>query len=107
MPPEPLALWRIAAPTLVFLLLFCLGRSPQRPLLAILLRCCLAVIAYAMLQDQVSVHLNKEYFTLGHAPIEGLDNPTLLGLAWGFLGGFPGGIVLGIPVALAATLDRI
>jgi hypothetical protein len=104
MPPEALPLWRIVAPILVFLVLFGLGRTPQRPLLAILLRCCLAVIAYAMLQDQFSVRLSKEYFTLGHAPIEGLDNPTLLGLAWGFLGGFPGGIVLGIPIALAATL---
>lgn len=104
MPPEPLPLWRIAAPILVFLVLLWLGHLPKRPLLAILLHCCLAVIAYAMLQDQFSVRLSKEYFTLGHAPIAGLDNPTLLGLAWGFLGGFPGGIVLGIPLALAATL---
>jgi hypothetical protein len=60
-----------------------------------------------MAQDQVSARLCPEYFTIGHPPIEGLSDPTLLGISWGFLGGWPGGLLFGIPVALAATLGRL
>ncbi len=55
------------------------------------------MIIYASCQDQVSARLAPEYFTIGHPPIPGLSDPTLLGLAWGFLGGFPGGIMLASP----------
>jgi hypothetical protein len=100
----PLPWWRIAAPVSVFLLLCLVSRFQSRPLLPIIVQCSLALIGYALLQDQISAHLSVEYFTIGHPPIPGIAHPTLLGIAWGFLGGFPGGIVLGVPVALLATV---
>jgi hypothetical protein len=104
---DPLPWWRIAAPLSVFILLCLISRFQSRPLLPIIVRCSLAMIGYAMLQDQFSARLSVEYFTIGHPPIAGLSHPTLLGIAWGFLGGFPGGIVLGVPVALLATIGPL
>ena len=104
MAPEPLEWWRIAAPLAVFALLGLVCRLRPAPLLQVVWRACLALVAYGMLQDQISVRLCPEYFTVGHRPIAGLRDPTLLGMAWGFLGGMPGGIVLGLPLALACRL---
>lgn len=102
--PEPLPWWRIAAPLLAFIALCIVCGLRRLPLLRIVLLCGLAMIGYGVLQDQISARLSPEYFTIGHAPIPGLSQPTLVGVAWGFLGGFPGGIALGIPLALAGTL---
>jgi hypothetical protein len=107
MPPDPLPWWRIAAPLAVFMVLCLANRLRPLPLLRIVLLCSLALIGYGMLQDQVSARLCPEYFTIGHAPIPGVSDPTLLGVAWGFLGGFPGGIALGLPLALAANLGSL
>ena len=63
-----------------------------------------AVAGYAMLQDQVSARLCPEYFTVLHNPIPGVTGPTLLGVCWGFLGGWWGGVVLGYVAGLLATL---
>ena len=105
--PTALPWWRIAAPLLVFALLALLCWLRPLPLLRIILLTSVGMIAYASCQDQVSARLAPEYFTIGHPPIPGLNDPTLLGLAWGFLGGFPGGIMLGIPVALFARFGRL
>ena len=102
MPPAPLALWRVAAPFVALLALIIVCRLRPVPLLQVVLRVCLAFVGYGMLQDQASARLCPEYFTIGHAPIPGLADPTLLGLAWGVLSGLPGGIVLGVLAALAA-----
>jgi hypothetical protein len=61
---------------------------------------------YGMAQDQISARLCPEYFTALHNPIPGLTDPTLLGLAWGFLGAAPGGIAMGYAAGLAATVGR-
>src|SRR5690349_16358418 len=45
-----------------------------------------AEVLYAMLQDQISARMCPEYFTVAHPRIEGLTNPTLMGITWGFLG---------------------
>lgn len=102
----PLAWWRILAPVCGFLLLTLLAGSGRFPLLrtAWLVSC--GFIAYAMVQDQFSAHLCPEYFTIGHPPIPNLQNPVLLGMAWGFLGGFPGGIAIGVPVSLACGAGK-
>lgn len=62
------------------------------------------MVGYAMLQDQVSARLCPEYFTVFHPPIPGLTDPTLLGISWGFIGAWWGGILLGLVVGLVATL---
>jgi hypothetical protein len=64
----------------------------------------IAGVSYGMLQDQVSARLCPEYFTLFHNPIQGLTNPTLLGLAWGFLATWWAGMLLGYIAGLFATL---
>jgi hypothetical protein len=64
----------------------------------------LAITGYAMLQDQVSARLCPEYFTVLHPPIPNLTDPTLLGISWGFIGGWWGGIVMGYVAGLVATL---
>ncbi len=63
-----------------------------------------AIVVFAMLMDQISARLCPEYFTVLHRPIPGVTNPTLLGVCWGFLGGWWGGIVLGYTAGLCATL---
>lgn len=66
----------------------------------------IAIVGYAMLQDQVSARLCPEYFTVLHPPIPGMTDPTLLGISWGFIGGWWGGIVLGYVAGLVATLGK-
>jgi hypothetical protein len=61
---------------------------------------------YGMAQDQISVRVCPEYFTVAHPPIVGLSNPTLLGLTWGFLGAWWGGLMIGLALASMATLGR-
>lgn len=63
-----------------------------------------AIVGYAILQDQVSARLCPEYFTVLHRPIPGVTDPTLLGVCWGFLGGWWGGVLLGYAAGLTATL---
>lgn len=104
MPIEPLPWWRIAAPVLAFGLLALARFTSPQPRIEIIWQTCVAVIGYAIVQDQVSARLSPAYFTVGHNPIPGLSDPTLVGLAWGFLGGFPGGILLGLAIACCATL---
>ncbi|VTR97511.1 hypothetical protein [Tuwongella immobilis] len=87
----------------VALLVGFLGRSLLLRHLAV---CLLAFIAYGMLQDQISVRFCPDYFTRAHAPIPGVDHPTLLALLWGFLGGWPGGLAAGIAVGLSATIGK-
>jgi hypothetical protein len=63
-----------------------------------------AMVGYAVLQDQTSARLCPEYFTVLHPPIPGLTDPTLLGISWGFLGAWWGGVLLGFVLALVATV---
>jgi hypothetical protein len=66
--------------------------------------CILTMVAYGITQDQFTARMSPEYFTLAHPPIEGLTDPTLLGITWGFLGSWWGGFILGIFLANTATL---
>ena len=48
------------------------------------------------------VPLCVEYFTLGHPPVFPTMSPTLLGIGWGIIATWWVGLLLGIPLALAA-----
>jgi len=63
-----------------------------------------AEVCYAMLQDQISARMCPEYFTVAHPRIEGLTNPTLMGLTWGFLGAWWGGALIGALTGFCARL---
>jgi len=103
---DPLPWYRIAAaPTIVLaLIVYTLARPSTRARATILGVAMLT--GYGMLMDQVSVRLCPEYFTVLHNPIPGLTDPTLLGLAWGFLGAAGGGVAMGYVAGLTATDGR-
>jgi hypothetical protein len=68
--------------------------------------CFLAEAGYGMVQDQFSVRVCQEYFTVAHARLGTLDDPTLLGIAWGGMAGGSGGLLLGLLLGITATSGR-
>jgi hypothetical protein len=64
----------------------------------------LAAITYGVLHDQITARICVEYFTIGHAPIFGTEDPTLLGLGWGVLATWWVGVLLGAPLAAVARI---
>ena len=70
----------------------------------IILLCVDAAILYGILHDQVTARICIEYFTIGHPPMFGTDNPTVLAIAWGILATWWVGFLLGVPLALAARV---
>jgi hypothetical protein len=70
----------------------------------------IGAVVYGVLHDQVTARVCVEYFTIGHAPIFGTDDPTLLGLGWGVLATWWVGLGLGLllaPAARAGSLPKL
>jgi hypothetical protein len=63
-------------------------------------------VVYGVLHDQVTARICVEYFTIGHLPVFGTDDPTLLGLGWGVLATWWVGLLLGCGLALAARAGQ-
>jgi hypothetical protein len=103
---EPLAWYRIAAPVLFVIGLGLLCTVRDFPRFRAMLLGIGLMVGYATVQDQVSVRLCPEYFTHFHNPIPGVSDPTLTGIAWGFLGAWWGGAILGYAAGTAATAGR-
>jgi hypothetical protein len=76
------------------------------PSLAIIALCIASAVAYGVAHDQVTARVCAEYFTIGHPPIFDTDSPTLLGLGWGIIATWWAGLLLGIPLAIAARAGR-
>ena len=74
--------------------------------LAIVVLCVLAAVTYGILHDQVTARICVEYFTIGHVPIFGTDDPTRLGLGWGVLATWWVGVMLGVPLAMVARIGK-
>jgi hypothetical protein len=70
--------------------------------LAIIALCILAAVVYGIVHDQITARVCVEYFTIGHPPVFGTDDPTLLGLGWGVIATWWVGLILGIGLAIAA-----
>lgn len=70
--------------------------------LAIILMCVVAAVSYGIVHDQITARVCVEYFTVGHPPILGTDDPTLLGIGWGILATWWVGLPLGVALAIAA-----
>jgi hypothetical protein len=70
--------------------------------IAIVLLCMVAAIAYGIVHDQVTARVCVEYFTIGHPPVFATEDPTLLAIGWGILATWWVGLILGIPLAIAA-----
>jgi len=65
-----------------------------------------ASVTYGIIHDQITARICVEYFTIGHPPVFGTDDPTLLGLGWGVIATWWVGAILGVPLAAAARLGR-
>src|SRR5262245_58692875 len=61
-----------------------------------------AAVVYGIVHDQFTARICVEYFTIGHPPVFDTDNPTLIGIGWGFLATWWMGLLLGVPLAVAA-----
>jgi hypothetical protein len=101
---EPFAPWRLWTQLFVvsFAVLYFLIRGSD--FLRIVAVCIVTLVAYGIAQDQFTARMSPEYFTIAHPPIEGLTDPTLLGITWGFLGSWWGGFFLGLALAATSTL---
>lgn len=54
------------------------------------------VFLYCALHDQYLIRIAPEHFTEWHPPLWGIENLTLLALAWGFRASVGPGLVLGL-----------
>jgi len=70
--------------------------------LGIILMCVVAAVCYGIAHDQVTARVCVEYFTVGHPPVFGTDDPTLLGIGWGIIATWWVGLLLGVPLAVVA-----
>jgi len=70
--------------------------------LGIVLMCVAAAVVYGIAHDQVTARVCVEYFTIGHPPIFGTDDPTLLAFGWGTLATWWVGLGLGVALAFVA-----
>ena len=73
---------------------------------AIIALCIASAVAYGIIHDQVTARVCVEYFTVGHPPVFPTESPTLLGLGWGIIATWWVGLLLGVPLALAARAGR-
>ncbi|MDY3557918.1 hypothetical protein R5W23_006018 [Gemmata sp. JC673] len=74
--------------------------------LAIVAFCVVVAVLYGIAHDQVTARVCIEYFTIGHPPVFGTDDPTLLGLGWGIIATWWVGAILGLLLAVAARAGR-
>lgn len=72
--------------------------------IAIVALCVVMAVAYGIVHDQITARVCVEYFTIGHPPVLGTDDPTLLGIGWGIIATWWVGAMLGIPLAMVARL---
>ncbi len=73
---------------------------------AIIALCIASAVVYGIVHDQVTARVCVEYFTIGHPPVFPTDSPTLLGIGWGIIATWWVGLLLGIPLAIAARAGR-
>jgi hypothetical protein len=70
--------------------------------LQIVILCVVSASAYGVIHDQVTARVCVEYFTIGHPQIFGTKDPTLLGIGWGIVATWWAGLLIGVPLAVAA-----
>jgi len=74
----------------------------EMPSAAIIIQCILAAIGYGVVHDQITVRVCLEYFTIAHPHLIESTSPTVLGLFWGVVATWWVGVLLGVPLAIAA-----
>jgi hypothetical protein len=66
----------------------------------ILLMCVGAAVIYGIAQDQITVRICVEYFTIGHSAITTASDPTTLAFAYGTAATWWFGLLLGVPLVV-------
>jgi len=89
-----------AALCAVWLVGFLVFRGPDWA--RILALCVGSAVAYGIVHDQITARVSIEYFTIGHPRLFATDEPTPHALAWGVIATWWVGLLLGIPLAIAA-----
>src|SRR3954462_13168201 len=79
-----------------------MGRARPVESVKIVLLCVGAAVLYGVLHDQVTARVCVEYFTVGHPPVFATGSPPPPGPGWGVIATWWVGLLLGIPLALAA-----
>ncbi len=74
--------------------------------LRIILMSITAAVIYGVLHDQITARICVEYFTIGHPPVFETADPTLLGLGWGVIATWWAGLLIGVPLAIAARVGN-
>jgi hypothetical protein len=59
-------------------------------------------VCYGIIHDQITIRICAEYFTIGHPPVLGIEDLTVLAVYWGFVSTWWIGGSLGIIAALAS-----
>jgi hypothetical protein len=95
------AVWIVvAALCLAWLAGFVLFRGPEwARIVALAIG---AAVFYGLVHDQITARISIEYLTIGHPRLFAHDDPTIHALAWGVLATWWVGLMLGLPLALAA-----
>ncbi|MBX2799866.1 MAG: hypothetical protein KTR31_19460 [Myxococcales bacterium] len=75
-------------------------RSLLTPLVQITLGTWLLVALYAIAHDQYIVRLSEEHFTVGHAPVPGVEDPALQAAALAFGASILPGFAFGLALAV-------
>lgn len=73
----------------------------------IVLLCVGAAVGYGIVHDLITTRVCVEYFTVGHPPVFDTDDPTLLALGWGVFATWWVGVLLGVPLAIAARAGTL
>ena len=66
-----------------------------------------AVVAYGIIHDQITVRLCLEYFTVAHPPLFPTRSPTLLAICWGTVATVWAGMAAGSLLALVSQSDNL
>jgi hypothetical protein len=66
------------------------------------LLCTAAAVIYGIVHDQITVRIYPPYFTVFHPRLIDSQDPTTIGLLWGFIATWWVGLALGIAVAISS-----
>jgi hypothetical protein len=61
-------------------------------------------VCYGVIHDQITIRICAEYFTIGHPPVSGIEDLTVLAAYWGIVSTWWVGLLFGVLVALVSQV---
>jgi hypothetical protein len=80
--------------------------SQMKQVVLIILLCIGLAIVYGIVHDQITIRICVEYFTIGHPRVFQTDSITVLALGWGLIASWWVGLIIGVPLAIAARVGN-